>query len=277
MITQINRTGLTLGLFVALAATGLAWQQTPATVGQDGADVAPHQRGEGKRRGHRRGGHDARGIGRALSRLNLSDAQQQQVRAIMTRNFQNTQAQRDELRQLAQQRRQGAPLSPDAEARIEALHKSLEESTQRASDEALATLTPEQRAQLEQFKQERRARGHRGGKGMRGERARGFMRGLELTEAQRQQMSAIRQRFTETIKPQREALRQLREEQRNNSSGTDNGERAQALRAQIGEASKAMREEMLNVLTPAQRTQIEQQKQEMQNRREQFRQRRPIQ
>ena len=107
MIAKITRTGLTLGLFTALAVTGFAWQQTPSGDGQGGADVAPHQRGEdaGRRYHGKRGGrhHGARGIGRMLSRLNLNDAQREQVRAIMERNFQSTQPQRDELRQLTQQ------------------------------------------------------------------------------------------------------------------------------------------------------------------------------
>ena len=145
---------------------------------------------------------------------------------------------------------------------------------QLASQEALATLTPEQRAQLEQFKQERKERGTRGDKGMRGV-MRGFARDLNLTEAQQTEMRAIRQRFAETIKPQREALRQLRDEQRN--GGADIEQRAEAIRAQISQASKAMRDAMLNILTPEQRTQIEQRQQERQNRREQFRQRRQIQ
>lgn len=129
--------------------------------------------------------------------------------------------------------------------------------------------------------------GERGGGGPRGERHRGGPRGrgmgferilreLDLTEAQQGQARVIIERFLANIKPQREELKSLHEQREQQPQGGDNEQiasRAQALRAQIDESHKAMRGELLNILTPEQRAKVEQMETEMRERHEQMRQR----
>lgn len=149
----LRRAGLALGLAASLASLNAFAQQPTA---QDGAPAERHEH-MGRRGGHRgMGGHRGR-LGH-LQALNLTDAQQQQLRAIHERYDQSFSAQRQELRQLHQQKRDGATLTTEQEARAQALRTELHESGKRMHDEVLALLTPEQRAQMEQMKQEHKAR-----------------------------------------------------------------------------------------------------------------------
>jgi Spy/CpxP family protein refolding chaperone len=104
--------------------------------------------------------HGMRGMMHMLRELNLTDAQQQQARAIIDRYEASTKPQRDEMRQLFQQKRAQGNAEPDAQtqARIEALRAQFKESARLMHDELLTILTPEQRTRLEQMKQERKAR-----------------------------------------------------------------------------------------------------------------------
>ena len=112
--------------------------------------------------------------------------------------------------------------------------------------------------------------GRHGGRGMR----MGSLRGIELTDAQREQIRAIH----EANKPNPadfEALKAIREARRN---GGTISEEQRAQMKDLRQARKAKMEQVhqqiLNVLTPEQRTQLEAQKAEMQKRREEFRQKR---
>jgi Spy/CpxP family protein refolding chaperone len=84
---------------------------------------------------------------------------------------------------------------------------------------------------------------------------------LNLTDAQRQQLGAIAERFESSIRPRREEMRRLHESSQGSMSA-DAEARAQALRAEMGQAMKGMRQEMLSVLTEEQRAQLEQLRQE---------------
>ena len=84
---------------------------------------------------------------------------------------------------------------------------------------------------------------------------------LNLTEAQRQQLSVIAERFESGTRTRREELRRLHESSQGSMSA-DAEARAQALRAEMGQAMKGMRQEMLSVLTEEQRAQLEQLRQE---------------
>lgn len=124
--------------------------------------------------------------------------------------------------------------------------------------------------QQRQQGREGRRRGGPGGEGF------GMMRGLRelnLTDAQQQQARAIFDRFNANIKPQREQLMQLREQYKDGNAPADAQERAKALRDQIHESEKAMRTELLGILTPEQRTKLEQVEKERKARREEMRQR----
>ena len=112
--------------------------------------------------------------------------------------------------------------------------------------------------------------GRHGGRGMR----MGFLRGIELTDDQKARIKAIH----EANKPnpaEFEALKSIREARK--SGGTISEEQKAQLK-QFRDARKANREQVqqqiLAVLTPEQKTQLEARKAEMQKRREEFRQKR---
>jgi Spy/CpxP family protein refolding chaperone len=88
------------------------------------------------------------------------------------------------------------------------------------------------------------------------------LRELNLTEAQRQQTRAIMERFVETTKPQREALMQLREQREQGATDGQLAERAKQLRGEIRAAMKSAHAEVVGILTPEQRAQLEQIQQE---------------
>jgi len=129
-------------------------QQPNATVPQDNAaQQERHERRDGRRRGMGKRGHG--GAKRLLRQLNLTDAQQQQVRAIEERFEASTRTQREEMRRLHEST-QGEP-SAETRARFQALRAELGEARKSQHQEMLNVLTQEQRAQLEQLRKERKA------------------------------------------------------------------------------------------------------------------------
>jgi Spy/CpxP family protein refolding chaperone len=131
-------------------------------------------------------------------------------------------------------------------------------------------------------KQEKRERGFgkRGGfgKGMRGERGGKFggmrgLRGIELTDAQKEQIRSIMETNRTANQASHEEFRTLMQARRSGGTLTDEQkQRMQTLRAQMRQNAEAMHAQIQAVLTPEQRTQIEQRRQEMQKKREQRRQ-----
>jgi protein CpxP len=128
-------------------------------------------------------------------------------------------------------------------------------------------------------------RGHRGGKrggkfGRHGGRS--MFRGVELTDAQKASLKQLRQSFQERTQPVREQLRAKRQELRQAQSGGTFNEAlaAQKLTETAGLKAKLMAErfrlqqESLAVLTPEQKTQLEQRRQQREQRRQQFKARR---
>lgn len=97
------------------------------------------------------------------------------------------------------------------------------------------------------------------------------IRELNLTDAQKEQARAIFDRFAASTKTQREQLRQLREQSRDDNASANTEEQAKALRAQLREAEKAMRTEFMAILTPEQRTKLEQIEKERKDRMEERR------
>jgi Spy/CpxP family protein refolding chaperone len=121
-------------------------------------------------RGERRGGR--RGIGdkgmrgnhrgekmmvRGLGRLNLSDAQKEQVRAIMENFKASTETQREEMRNLRMKNRDGI-ITADEQARFQELRTQLKASGEQMRNSILAVLTAEQKTQLEQMKEQMKQR-----------------------------------------------------------------------------------------------------------------------
>jgi Spy/CpxP family protein refolding chaperone len=149
------RTKFTIaGLIVGLATCGsVALAQQPQPNNQ-AAGVQQQGPAGMKRRAMRR--RARMGMFLALRQLNLTDQQRQQARTIMQANFQNTQAQRQELRQLMQQRRAGT-LDAAGQARARELRGQLLEGRKAVRTQLTGLLTPEQKAKLEEMIKARRA------------------------------------------------------------------------------------------------------------------------
>jgi Spy/CpxP family protein refolding chaperone len=113
------------------------------------------------RRGERRRGRGGRQ--RALAEINLTDSQKQQVRAIIQTQAQNTQPQREELRQLRQQWRTGT-LTPEGQARAKELRQQLRDSRKGVHSQMKTILSAEQKAQLQEMRELRRANHQRFGR-----------------------------------------------------------------------------------------------------------------
>ena len=96
------------------------------------------------------------GMMRGFRELNLSDQQNQQVRAIMQTQFQSSQAQRLEMRQLMQKRRAGTLTAQD-ETRAKELRQQLVQSRQSVRTQMMNVLTADQKAKLEEMIKTRRA------------------------------------------------------------------------------------------------------------------------
>jgi periplasmic protein CpxP/Spy len=120
--------------------------------------------------------------------------------------------------------------------------------------------------------------GHRGGGGRGGF---GF-RGVELTDDQKTRLQALRQSFGERTRPLREQLRAKHQELRQSQEGgafnealaTQKLTEAAAIQARLMGEEFRLRQESLAVLTPEQRTQIEQRRNERKQQRDERRSRR---
>jgi Spy/CpxP family protein refolding chaperone len=84
-----------------------------------------------------------------------------------------------------------------------------------------------------------------------------LMKQLNLSDAQQQQIHAIQERLQASVKPQREEMRRLRESSQGQPSA-DTVARIETLHTEMGRTMRATHEEILAVLTPEQRTQLEQ-------------------
>jgi Spy/CpxP family protein refolding chaperone len=93
---------------------------------------------------------------RVLNQLNLTADQKQQARTIIQTNLQSTKTQRQEMRQLTQQWRQGT-LAPEGLARAKELRRQLAESRRGVRTQLAGILTPEQKAKLEEMIKTRQA------------------------------------------------------------------------------------------------------------------------
>ena len=153
-------TKISVGLVIALCCAASAFAQGERPAGQQDSAPGRMQRERGARHGGPGEGRGPRmgGMMRALHELDLTEAQQQQARAIIERAAESTKPQREALRQLHEQFEQGTPSSDPNAERARQLRGEIRESMERAHTEILSLLTPEQRAKLEQMKQERKTR-----------------------------------------------------------------------------------------------------------------------
>lgn len=97
---------------------------------------------------------------------------------------------------------------------------------------------------------------------------------LNLTQDQRLQQRAIMERHLESIKANREELFKLREKRAQGTFTTDDEARAKALRQEIHNSRQGAHSEIEGILTPEQRTKLEQFKAERKARHEEILKRR---
>jgi len=116
-------------------------------------------------------------------------------------------------------------------------------------------------------------KGHRGGRRW-GHGRGGMFRGINLTDDQKARMQQMGKSFAETTKPLREQLHAKRQELRQlNEGGFNEAVTTQKLQEMAGLEAKLMGErikqhqEMLSILTPEQKTQLEQKRAEFKNKR----------
>ena len=145
-----------------------------------------------------------------------------------------------------------------------------------ASIAVAQTVTTDQGAQQGQRTERRGGRGgHKGHDGWGGMRAGGFFRQLNLTEDQKAKMKQIRESFAQSNKPLRDQVRAKRQELRQASEGgtfnealaTQKLQESAGLQAKLMGEQFRMRQQMLSVLTPEQKTQLEQKRAEFKARR----------
>lgn len=115
-------------------------------------------------------------------------------------------------------------------------------------------------------------KGKRGGKrGMRGHRGGMGFRGLELTEAQKVQMNAIRQ-ANQPDAGLREEMKSIMQARRAGTITEDQKLRMESLRSQMKANREVVRLQMEAILTPEQKVQLEARKAEMQQKMQERRQ-----
>jgi Spy/CpxP family protein refolding chaperone len=147
-----------LSLFAIIALSTISFaQETKPTENQDSVkkERGFGKRGErgfgGKRYGKRGKGEMVHGLGK----LNLTEAQKEQMRALKERNKTQFAPQRDEIKQLIGKKRDGI-ITADEQNRLKELKGQMMENGRKLKEEMMSILTPEQKTQLEQMKAEKR-------------------------------------------------------------------------------------------------------------------------
>ncbi|HEY0386394.1 MAG TPA: Spy/CpxP family protein refolding chaperone [Pyrinomonadaceae bacterium] len=139
---------------------------------------------------------------------------------------------------------------------------------------AQQTATPQEQ---EGRPESRRPEGRRGGPGHFGDKLMGMrraLRELNLTDEQQQQAHAVFERLAESTRPQREALQKLREQfEQQGAPNEETSERAKQLRSEMHEQMQRAHAEIVAILTPEQRTKLQQMEQDLKSRREERRNR----
>jgi Spy/CpxP family protein refolding chaperone len=225
--------------------------------------------GPGSSRGH---GHRA-GFGHMAAKLNLTDAQKQQLKDIHTASReQNHQLYADfhaKLQEFRALKQANDPKADDVKAELKAMRPQIDAARKASREAMLNILTPEQRDQLKAARQlhgfdRKMAAGH-------GLRA-GFGN-LNLNDEQKAQLKQLRETTQQQnaqlfadARSTRQELRSLRGS--NDARATELKAHLESLRPQLEAARKAQHEAFVNLLTPEQRTQLEQWKAERQSRRQ---------
>jgi protein CpxP len=221
---------------------------------------------------HQHQGHRA-GFGRMAAKLNLTDAQKQQLKDIRTADHErNQQLYADfhaKLQQFRALKQANDPKADDVKADLKSMRPQIEAARKASREAMLNILTPEQRDQLKAARQSRGfARGFAAGR-----RAGATLGHLNLTDEQKAQLKQLhestRQQNAQLFADARTTRQELR-----SLNGTNDARAAElkahleSLRPQLEAARKQQHEALVNVLTPEQRTQLEQWKAGRQSRRQ---------
>lgn len=152
---KLTIVGVAAMLVVGLSTFGAVAlaQQTQPSVQNPAAGVRQARRA-GIRRAMRR--RAMGGMLRGLNQLNLTAEQKQQAHSIIQANLQNTKTQRQEMRQLTRQWRQGT-LTPEGLAKAKELRTQLTETRKAVRTQLAGILTPEQKTKLEEMIKARKA------------------------------------------------------------------------------------------------------------------------
>lgn len=152
--------GLTLSVaLLGFNAVSASAQDTNPNQDQMQKQERRERRGFGKHQGFGKDGKHRGGdkMMRGLHRLNLTDAQKQQVKTLHENFRTANQPLHQELRSLVEKKRDGV-ITEQEQSRLVELRTQLKDSAKKMHESVLAILTAEQRAQLEQFKAEGKRR-----------------------------------------------------------------------------------------------------------------------
>ncbi len=221
----------------------------------------------------RDGRGDRSGMMRGLEGLNLTDAQKQQIQNLR-RNNQSGEASRDEVRRLMQIKRAGT-LTAEQENRLASLREQSKANSAKMREQILAILTPEQRQQFQQRNQggmEREGEKMRAGENHKSREGamHGDLEGLNLTDTQKEQLRNLRT-GNRPNNATRQEMRELKEAKRNGTLTAAQENQLKLFKQQKKAESEQRHQQILAILTPEQRRQLEQNKAQ---RKEQMKQRR---
>ncbi len=206
------------------------------------------------------------------AKLNLTDAQKQQMKDIRSTDreknkqlYADFRAKRQELRTLRQANDPGAS---DVKAQLDAMRPQIH-TARKASRQAMAgILTPDQRAQLRAERKSRRGAGLGERSALRGAAA----QKLNITDAQKTQLKQLRESARQNnaqlfagVRAKRQELRSLM--RTDDPRASDVKAQLEALRPQLEAARQQQHSAFLSVLTPEQREQLEQWKAQRQSNR----------
>jgi periplasmic protein CpxP/Spy len=264
---KIFNSALLLGVALGLSSVTFAQDSNSQNSNPNAQQKAERKNKTDKRRDGRNG------MMGGLNRLNLTDAQKQQIKDLR-KNNQAVAANRNEMRELMQARRNGT-LTAEQQNRFNTLREQGRVNAEQMHRQILAILTPEQRQQLEQMNQGRNDKrfdnvGDENRQGDRraknGEGRGGRFQGLNLTDAQKEQLRNLRAN-NNSNDTARQELRDLMQARRNGSLTAEQQNRLKVLREQTKADAEKREQQILSILTPEQRAQLEQNKAQRKERR----------
>jgi|SRR5262245_10069271 len=150
-----------------LVATTIVLSFSPIVLGQQTPTPPTAPEPVVQRQGFRRPKGERHRFGKkerrlAFGRLNLTEQQRQQQRAILQRHLEATKTQREQLFQLREKKLSGT-LTPEDMTSVNTLRAEVRSSRKALREETLNLLTPDQRAQFKtqrrEFREERLNRG----------------------------------------------------------------------------------------------------------------------